>query len=79
MAVIVRRDGDDRNYALLGTGFGAFKAMRGATLGDILSKHEEGETAVAALCGADGKIVWADSQDVTVVSVDGTPIDQLLT
>jgi len=79
MAVIVRRNGNPNDqFVLLGTGFGMFKAMRGATLGDILSKQEEGEKALAALCGVNGRIVWADSSELTVVSVDGQSPDVLL-
>lgn len=79
MAIIVRHnDQPDGQFVLLGAGFGMFKAMRGATLGDILSKQDEGEKTLVALCGTDGQILWADSSEVTVVSVDGQSLDVVL-
>ena len=80
MAVIVRHNEEPNDqFVLLGTGFGMFKAMRGSTLGDILSKQDEGEKTLVALCGKDGTILWADSSDLTVVSVDGQSPDAFLT
>ncbi len=79
MAVIVRHeDEQDQQYILLGTGFGMFKAMRGATLGDILSKSDEGDRSLAALCGVEGKIIWADTSRLTVVSVDSRSPQEIL-
>ena len=80
MAIIVRHGEEPGNqYVLLGAGFGMFKAMRGATLGDILSVQDEGEKTLVALCGTDGQILWADSSELTVVSVDGQSLDAILT
>jgi hypothetical protein len=79
MAVIVEHNEKPNDqFVLLGTGFGMFKAMRGATLGDILSKQDEGEKTLAALCGEDGNILWADSSELTVISVDGQSPKALL-
>ena len=85
MAVIVRHeDKENEKYVLLGTGFGMFKTTRRFTLGDIFTKDvkdgvrdvvqgskDEGECSLAALCGTDGKILWADTSKLTVLSVDG--------
>ena len=79
MAIIVRHNEEPANhYVLLGAGFGMFKAMRGATLGDILGIQEEGDKTLVALCGTDGQILWADSSELTVVSVDGQSLDSVL-
>ena len=78
MAIVVRHADSAGEYVLLGTGFGVFKAMRGAVLGDILSEEDHGEQAMAALCAADGKILWAHSDQLTVVSVDGEAPHQVL-
>ena len=85
MAVIVRHeDKENERYVLLGTGFGMFKTTRRFTLGDIFTKdvkegvrdvvqgsENEGECSLAALCGIDGRILWADTSKLTVISVDG--------
>ena len=79
MAVIVlHEERENEQFALLGTGYGLFKAMRGATLGDILSITDEGEKSLAALCGKDGSILWADTSKLTVLSVDGQSPQALL-
>jgi hypothetical protein len=79
MAVIVlHEERENEQFVLLGTGYGLFKAMRGATLGDILSITDEGEKSLAALCGKDGSILWADTSKLTVLSVDGQSPQALL-
>ena len=79
MAVIVRHKSTNKDYVLLGTGFGAFKSSRpGLFLGDLFPTEEKGQITMVALCNQQGEIRWAQSEDVTVVSIDGQQPQELL-
>ncbi len=79
MATIVRHKESGKHFVFLGTGFGAFKSARpGAFLGRMLPTEDEGVMTMVALGFPDGRILWSDSTQIEVVSVDGQPIKELL-
>ncbi len=72
MATIVEYNKNGKRFILLGTGFGVFKSSRpGLFGGDWFPNTDEGSESKVAVCDPKGKIYWANSDDLTVVSVDG--------
>jgi hypothetical protein len=50
MATIVQSKRDGKNYVLLGTGFGAYKATRpGVFFGNLIPDEDEGQITMAAV------------------------------
>jgi len=77
MATIVREKKTGDHYILLGAGFGVFKSEKpNAFFGNWMPEKSEGQFPMVCLCGVDGKIGWALSEDVVVISIDGqTPTE----
>ena len=75
MATIVRHNETGKHLALVGTGYGAFQASRMS--GYYMSSHS-GEMTMLACAFPDGRILWCDSKDVTVVEIDGVSPEKLL-
>lgn len=79
MATKVRRKTNGKVYLVLGTGYGAFKAMAMAnTLHAINPEIDEGELKMIAACDSTGSIHWIDHRDVEVIEVDGVKPSELL-
>ncbi|NLL00350.1 MAG: zinc ribbon domain-containing protein [Clostridiales bacterium] len=79
MAIIVRHRDSKKVYALIGTGFGAFKSTRPSLLGGSLLPHEEsGEIPVAAVSDRTGVIKWFYTDELEILEVDGVKIEDLL-
>jgi len=74
---IVRLNSTEKEYVLLGTGFGMFKAQGQAGWGKMVNTSK-GDKRVVALSNEFGQVLWADSNDITVVSVDGVNISKIL-
>lgn len=73
MAVIVKDTKTEKQYLLIGSGFGAYKSV-----GPSLLFQDSGEMAVVAVCNDEGKIGWAKSKEIRVVSIDGkSPLEWL--
>ncbi len=73
MATIVQTKKTGKKYVLLGTGFGAYKAARpDVFLGNLWPTEDEGQITMVAVCDGEGRIRWAQSDDLTVVEVDGS-------
>ena len=80
MATIVRHRETAKQYVLLGTGFGAYKATRPSFFGGNLFPNEEsGEIPVAAVSDQEGNVIWLYTEELQVVEVDGVPIRDLFT
>ena len=78
MSVIVKDKNTHKNYILLGTGFGAYKAVRPSFFGGNLFPHEEeGTIATVAVCDFKGDIIWIDSNDLQVIEVDGVKVSEI--
>lgn len=79
MAIIVRHRNTEEVYALIGTGYGAYKATRPSFLGGNLFPHEEeGEIPVAAVSNVAGDIEWFYTKDLQVIEIDGINVEELL-
>lgn len=74
--VKVKLKSNDKEYAMLGTGYGMFRAQ-GPTGWTGFPKTNEGSEKVVAICSSDGEILWAKSEDVYVVSIDGVAISEV--
>lgn len=78
MAVVVKDKKTQKKYILLGTGFGAYKAIRPSFFGGNLLPHEEeGTIATVAVCDSKGNIIWIESDVLQVIEVDGVKISEI--
>lgn len=78
MAVIVLHKNTNKKYIVLGTGFGAYKAITPSFFGGNLFPHEEeGTIQTAAVCNSKGEIIWFNSDDLQVIEIDGVEISQI--
>jgi hypothetical protein len=78
MGIIVRDRKTYKKYILLGTGFGAYKAVRPSFFGGNLIPHEdEGTIKTVAVCDSRGDIIWIDSNNLQVIEVDGKKISEI--
>ena len=79
MATIVKLKNSDQHAILVGVGYGMFKSARpNAFFGDILPKEHYGESEMAAVSTATGKILWCRTEYLKIVSVDGQKPADLL-
>lgn len=79
MATIVQHRDTKVVYALIGTGYGAYKATRPSLLGGSLLPYEEsGEIPVAAVCDKTGVIKWFYTDELEVLEIDGIKVEDLL-
>ena len=79
MASIVKHKKSEKHFLLIGTGYGAFQSARpGMFFGDLLPTQSEGVTTMVALGFPNGKILWCDSREVELVSVDGKSPSEIL-
>ena len=79
MVTKIRRKKTGKTYLLVGTGYGAFKAMAMAnTLHAMNPEIDEGELGMVAACDSTGSIHWIDHRDVEVIEVDGLKPSELL-
>lgn len=78
MSVIVKNKSTQKKYILLGTGFGAYKAIRPSLIGGNLLPHEEeGMIKVVAVCDYKGDINWINSDNLQVIEIDGIKISEI--
>ena len=72
MATIVKNLKSDKEYILLGTGFGLSQAQANDhSMIDSLTSFEYKQQLVISVCDSAGAISYMDYKDVVVVSVDG--------
>ena len=73
MATIVTHKDEGGKYILLGAGFGVYKATRPSLfLGNLAPSEEGGEVSMVFLCDRTGKVGWVKSEDIRVISIDGS-------
>lgn len=78
MAVIVKVKNTQKKYILLGTGYGAYKAVTPSFLGgNLFPNEEEGTLLMAAVCDNNGDIIWVKSDALQVIEVDGVKISEI--
>lgn len=79
MATIVRHTETGKRYVLLGSGFGAFQSKKPSWfLGNLVADTDEGQYALVCVCSSQGAIGWLESSEVTVESVDGQSVCEIL-
>lgn len=75
MATIVKHKQSGKTYVLIGTGYGAYKAMLpGVFGGSLFPQEESAEIPLAAVSDRYGNIVWMLTEELLVEEVDGRPI-----
>ncbi|WP_079914572.1 hypothetical protein [Paenibacillus sp. 32352] len=75
MATVVRHKESGKTYVLVGTGYGAYKAMLPSVLGGSLFPHEESaEIPLAAVSDRYGNIIWMLTEELQVIEIDGQPV-----
>lgn len=78
LATIVEDKVTHKKYFLLGAGLGVYKMGRPSFLGGNLVPHEEsGELHVLAVCDNKGEVLFIESDQLRVVSIDDIPLDAL--
>lgn len=79
MAIIVRHNETRKVFALVGTGFGAYKATRpGVFGGNLFPNEEEGTIPVAAVSDERGSIQWLSTDELQVIEIDGVKIENVI-
>jgi hypothetical protein len=79
VATIVKHTETGERLVLIGAGFGAYQSKKPhAFFGDWVADTESGSHEVVCVCNSDGLIGWMYSNEVNVISVDGTPIRDLI-
>lgn len=79
LATIVTHKKAEKNYVLLGTGFGAYKTTRPSFLGgNLFPKEDEGTIQVVAVCDKTGSIYWIPSSELQVVKVEGKRLGDIV-
>ena len=76
--IIVRDKNTCRKYILLGTGYGAYKAVSPSFFGGKFLPHEEeGILQTVAVCNKSGDIIWYKSSELQVVEIDGIKVSDI--
>lgn len=79
MAIIVRHKATQKDYILLGGGFGYYQSKRPSPVfGNLIAQTDEGEYPMVCLCNPRGHIGWFYSDEVLVISVDGYPVSDII-
>lgn len=76
MATVVMHVETEKNYVLLGFGYGYWATDKPGVLG--FSDRNEGAESVAYLSNADGNILKVHPKELVVVSVDGQEVSAVL-
>lgn len=74
---IVQLKSTEKQYILLGTGYGMFKAQGQPGWGKMVNTSK-GEKYLVALSNELGEVLWTESNNITVISVDGHRVSELL-
>lgn len=79
MATIVIHNSTNQRYVLVGAGFGAFQSKKpNWFLGDLMADTTEGHFAMTCVCDKAGNLCWIESEQLTIISVDGVSPSELL-
>ncbi|WP_282937906.1 hypothetical protein [Paenibacillus sp. RC67] len=75
MATLVKHKESGKIFVLIGTGYGAYKALLPSVMGGSMFPHEEAaEIPLAALSDRYGNITWMLTEELQVIEVDGKAI-----
>lgn len=75
MATIVRHNDTGKHLILVGTGYGAYQSKAADR---FVNEQKSGEITVLACAFPDGRVLWCDSKEITVVEVDGKSPSEIL-
>jgi hypothetical protein len=76
MAIKVLNTKTNKEYFLLGTGYGMSQSARANLLGgDLFPNIEEDYAQKITVCDEFGRIIWFDSSDIRVISIDGEALE----
>ncbi len=76
MAIKVLNKETNKEYFLLGTGYGMSQSARSSFLGgDLFPNIEEDSVQKITVCDEFGRIIWFDSSDIRVISIDGEALE----
>lgn len=75
MAIIVKHNETGKHLAVVGTGYGAFQS---SSRDGYHLRADSGEMTMLACAFPDGKILWCDSKDVSVIEIDGKSPSEIL-
>ncbi|MBL8753769.1 MAG: hypothetical protein JNK15_10755 [Planctomycetes bacterium] len=79
MAIIVTHVDKGGRFVVLGASVSKWATSTGHVLfGDLAPVEKSGVVRSVAVCGADGKIQFADADQLRVVSIDGKTPQELL-
>lgn len=78
MTIIVKHKKSQNHYILIGTGFGIYQSARPNALLSIFTTKEEDFFRLIAVSDRNGTIKWFESEDLTVVKIDGKKPQDLL-
>jgi hypothetical protein len=79
MAIIVTHVEHGGRFVVLGASASKWATATGhAFFGDLVPVEKSGMVRSVAVCGADGKIQFADGDQLRVVSIDGKTPQELL-
>jgi len=74
MAIIIQHIISGEKAVLIGTGFGAFSALRPSMFwGNLDPQKESGTVGAVCVCDKRGNIRWVKSKSIRVVEIDGKP------
>jgi len=79
LLTIVNQIATNKNFILIGTGFGAFKTSNPSTFRvNRPPKADEGVIPMVAVCDENGQIKWMKTNEIKIVNIDGNlPINIL--
>ncbi|WP_026894132.1 hypothetical protein [Clostridiisalibacter paucivorans] len=76
MTTLVTHIESQKNYILIGTGYGLYKSSRpGIFFGNLMPEEDEGQIAVAAVSDKEGNILWFPTNELRVIEIDGQKIE----
>ena len=77
MAIIVLHKKQKERFLLLGTGYGAHKAIHtGGFMGHLMPEEDSGTHEMVAVCDKNGDIKWYPSKELKVINVDDKKLEE---
>lgn len=78
MSVIVRHKVSEKKYVMIGTGYGIMKSNEPKYFGHhLLHQDEEKLMKMAAVSDEEGNIFWYDTDELSVLEIDGVELKNL--
>lgn len=79
MAIVVENSKDKKRYIYIGASYSYYKDSRPGAFGGSLFPHEEeGEFSGVLVSNEKGEIMWVDTAEISVISIDGKTPGEIL-